>query len=169
MKKTLTMAVVCFGLLATVFSCKKSKNTNLKINLTATTTGYDAVNIDIKEVWVKLTKENTGWYFLKTNNTSINLATFKEGRDTLLALGSLPLSEIREVRFILGSRNSIVHHAKTYPLGINPNLENNAVSIHLKRVLTTENENVTFNIDISKSIANPSPNEYLLNPVIQVK
>lgn len=170
MKKQLTMAVVGFSLLSFLFSCSKPKNTNLQVYLTATpSSAYEAVNVDIKEVWVKTTKDNTGWFFLKTNQNTLNLNRIASGRDTILAVGSIPMAEIREVRFILGTRNSVIKSAKCYPAGVNPNLENNAVTLQVKRILQSENERVTFTFDVPSSINTTNQNEYFINPVIRLK
>ncbi len=170
MNKTETMAVVGLALLASLAGCsKKTNTTEINVGLTSTSSSYEAVNVQIKEVWIKVTKENTGWFFLKTEANALDLNTLSTGVESILAKGSIPISEIREVRFILGNSNTLVKQGVSYPLAIASALEGNAISLRIQRPLNKENEKVIFSMDVKASISNPSNNEYVLNPVIRLK
>ena len=114
MKKNII--VVLASIAATVMlitSCSKddsdSKTTTLKVRLTDAPTAYEEVNVDIREVRVKFSDDSTnnGWVTLNTYPGIYNLLAYQNGVDTLLATGNFPVQVLKEIRFVLGSNNTI--------------------------------------------------------------
>lgn len=91
-------------------ACSKSNNsgsTNLTIRLTDAPFDAQEVNIDIREVRVNFRDDSTGFVPLITKAGIYNLLTLQNGKDTALATGAVETGNLKEVRFILGSNNSI--------------------------------------------------------------
>jgi hypothetical protein len=84
---------------------------------------YDSIFLDIQRVEVKV-EDSTGaehWDTLSIRAGVYNILNFKNGLDTLLAVGYVPNGEVEKIRITLGSRNSVVLKGVTIPLtNINP-------------------------------------------------
>jgi hypothetical protein len=169
MNKTLTMAVVGFGLLVSVVSCNKPKSTQLNVNLSATVTNYDAIEIQVQEVWIKTDEDNSGW--LRLPNYDKPLSFFKTGslKDTILASGGVAPGEIRMVKFVFGDNNKVVKDNKTYALQFPTKQDAKLVVINLKKSLSGEHDALNLLFDIEASVSSPSAGVYVFNPKIKLQ
>jgi len=102
----LTASVAAIVLIA----CSKentSTNTELKIKLTDAPVNAYEVNVDIQQVRVNFRNDSSGWVNLNTMAGVYDLLGLQNGIDTLLATGTIPSNSVKEIRFVLGSSNSI--------------------------------------------------------------
>ena len=169
MNKTYTMAVVGLTVALLLSACSKTTNTTLRIHLTSNPGSYEAVNVEIKAVWVKVAKENTGWFFLKTSDQMLNLNRIANGKDTIIATGEIPQSDIKEVRMIFGPKNSIVSAGKPYNLQLSSDLDGGGVNIRFQQTCNTDVSRVTFDLDATASVKESGTNQFTFNPVIRAK
>src|SRR6476620_3938640 len=102
-----------------LMACKKeSSGTTLKVKLTDAPAAYDEVNVDIREVKIKMDDDSTSWITLSTSAGVYNLLDFQKCVDTLIAQAQVTGSVIKEVRLILGTENYIKIGNDTIPLTI---------------------------------------------------
>lgn len=167
MKTPYTIALAGMAYLMMATGCQRSQNCNLNIHLTGIPANYQEVNVEIKEVWVKLQKENTGWFLLKTNKSIYNLQKLQQGRDTFIATGIVPQSEIKEIRLVLGDQNSITNLGSKYPLSLARGAEN-GLRIQTKVALIGENDRLTIDFDAAASITEDGKDAYKLMPVLKL-
>ncbi len=154
-----------------ISACQKENNdatTNLKIRLTDNPFNATAVDVDIREVKVNMRDDSSGWTSLITNAGIYNLLDFQNGADTLIAQGNVPTGTLKEIRFILGSNNSITINNIVYPLTI-PSGSESGLKIKINKRLATSYDSLVIDFDAALSIMQTGNGDYKLKPVLKVK
>ncbi len=176
MKFKILLPVVIFFTFV-ILSCTKDDNAGnnaVNIRLTDAPTELDSVFVDIREVRVKAgndindTLNDNGWYTLNTSAGVYNLLSLQNGVDTLLASGTVPMGYVKEIRFILGSNNSVVDSfGVTYPLTI-PSGSESGLKIKVNKKLNATLNTILIDFDTDLSIKKESTG-YKLRPVLKLK
>ncbi len=162
---TAALAVVLFN------ACQKesaSGTTNLRVHLTDNPFNASEVNIDIMEVRVNVRDDSSGWVKLNTNAGIYNLLDLQNGVDTVLASGIIPTGSLSEVRFVLGTHNSIKIDSAVYPLTI-PSGSESGLKIKLNKQLNAAIDSLIVDFDAAMSIIQTGNGEYKLKPVLRIK
>jgi hypothetical protein len=199
MKNTLMkkLAFLSLGLItAALFSCSKDSEsplstipggdgtvntgakTMLHIRLTDAPVNYDSVVVNIQEVLVKFsdddsssidsTSADSGWVSLTTNAGFYDLLSFQNGLDTLIAASSVPTDTLQQIRMILGSGNYIVVGGAPFPLSI-PSGSQSGLKINLNKILNPVLDSVIIDFDAAASVKQQGNGKYFLRPVLLVK
>ena len=158
------------------FACQKDNTdtanngtTQLKVKMTDAPILADTVNVDIREVWVNFRSDSTqGWLMLNTHAGVYNLLGLQNGVDTLLAVATVPADTLRQIRFVLGSNNSIVVSGIRYPLTI-PSGEESGLKIKVNKKLNVNLDSLVIDFDAALSIHQTGNGAYILRPVLKVK
>jgi len=170
--RILTCLVMVTAILTLSFAgCKKDNGdtTELKIRLTDNPYNATEVNVDIREVNVKLNDDDPeGWISLNTNKGIYNLLDFQDGIDTVLAQGLVPTGKLKEIRFVLGDNNSITIDQVNYPLTI-PSGSESGLKIKLDKQLRSSLDSLLIDFDAALSIIQTGTGEYKLKPVLKIK
>jgi Domain of unknown function (DUF4382) len=127
MKTILKIAIpVAAILMLLLLGCKKEENSvsgkqKLQVYLTDNPVNFQAVNINIQKVEVKIEVDSGGverefWETLQIRPGIYNILNFRNGVDTLLAQGFVTTGEIKKLRVTLGTGNTVVVDNVTYPL-----------------------------------------------------
>jgi hypothetical protein len=164
MKKLSLYAVVFFSLL--ILSCKKDKGTaSLNVRLHDAPALYDSVKIDIQKVMVHTNV--TGWITLNSNAGIYDLLTLQNGVDTLLVPPQdVPESKLSQIRFILGSNNTVVVSGTSYPLELSSQDESGLkLNIH-QDLIDNSAYTIVIDFDAAQSIHETGNNTYKLKPVL---
>lgn len=152
-------------------ACTKNENANetttLKIRMTDAPAAWDEVNVDLQEVRVNFADDSTGWVALQTNAGIYDLLTLQNGLDTLIAQGTVPTGNVKEIRFLLGSANTIVVNGQTYPLTI-PSGGSSGLKIKVNKNLATSVDSLLVDFDAALSIKDEG-GSYKLRPVLKLK
>ncbi len=159
-----------------IASCNKGDNngatSTLSVRLTDGPTNLAEVNVDIKEVRVKFsddTSSTSGWLSMPTNAGVYNLLGLQNGVDTLLATLVVPQETIKEIRFILGSNNSIKDtFGVVYPLTI-PSGSESGLKIKVNKKLNASIETLLIDFDAALSIFQTGSGDFKLKPVLKIK
>ncbi len=167
---------IAFSLLmgiTVLYSCKKDNETisTLQVKLTDAPTALDQVNVDIKEVHVKFSDDslsNDGWVTLATNARVYNLLGLQNGVDTVLATGTFSNKVVKEIRFILGTNNTIKDNGIVYPL-IVPSGSESGLKIKVSKSLQATLETLIIDFDAALSVKKEGPGDYKLRPVLKIK
>lgn len=157
-------------LLATI-SCQKDNNndsTHLKVRLTDNPYQASEVNVDIREVNVKLNNDSSGWTQLETHAGIYNLLDLQNGIDTLLAQAVVPTGTLKEVRLVLGNENSIKIGDNVYPLTI-PSGAESGLKIKLNKTLNASLDSLLIDFDAALSVLQEGTGDYKLKPVLKIK
>jgi hypothetical protein len=151
-------------------ACQKENegSTNLTIHLTDNPFNASEVNVDIREVRVNLSDDSSGWINLNTRAGVYNLLDLQNGIDTVLAQGIIPTGMLKEIRFVLGSNNSIKIDTTVYPLTI-PSGSESGLKIKLNKNLNASVDSLLIDFDAAMSIIQTGTGEYKLKPVLKIK
>jgi hypothetical protein len=164
-----TAMTIAATVLMAVYSCQKEESTTqLTVRLTDNPYNATEVNVDIKEVKVNMRDDDGGWISLSTNQGIYNLLDFQNGIDTVLAQGIVPTGPVREIRFVLGNKNSITIDSINYPLSI-PSGSESGLKLKIDRQLTSSVDSLLIDFDAAMSILQEGTGDYKLKPVLKIK
>ncbi|PZR25601.1 MAG: hypothetical protein DI535_17440 [Citrobacter freundii] len=169
--RLLTCFAVATLAVFTFISCQKDEDNTTQLSIHLTDSPFDAteVNVDIREVTVKMNdNEPESWTTLHTKAGVYNLLDFQNGIDTVLATGLVPTGPLKEVRFILGSNNSITIDNVNYPLTV-PSGSESGLKIKIDKQLRTSVDSLLIDFDAALSIHQTGNGKYILQPVLKVK
>jgi len=152
-----------------IYACQKEDtgNSTLRIRMTDAPTALEEVNIDLREVNVKFAKDSGGWVSMQTNAGIYNLLDFQNGVDTLIAQGTYPEGDVKEIRLVLGNNNSVKESGQVYPLVI-PSGGESGLKIKINKKLRTGLDSLLIDFDALLSIKKER-DQYKLRPVIKLK
>ena len=174
MKTTLLFALLTLTFMGIFYACTKGSaengsTTTFKVNLTDNPLAAQEVNIDLKEVRVNFKEGSDEWSVLPTNSGIYNLLDFRNGVDTTIATGSITANEVREIRLVLGTNNSIRINDMVHPLTI-PSGSETGLKIKLGQSLRKGMEQeVTIDFDAALSVHQTENGTYILKPVLKLK
>ena len=167
MKTTLYffMSVLTIGFFT---SCsKENKTVPIKILLTDNPVDYESVNVEIKGIQVKINKDDAGWIDIASKDTTINLLDLQNGITTVLAEDNVPEGILKEVRFILGTDNTVVVNGVTHEMQT-PSAEDSGLKIKIDKKLGETLNTFTLDFDAALSVKEEN-GSYKLMPVIKLK
>jgi hypothetical protein len=155
-----------------LIACSKenaAESTTVKIRLTDNPVNAEEVNVDIQQVRVKFREDSaTGWANLDTHAGIYNLLGLQNGVDTLLAVGTIPTNVVKEIRFVLGTNNSIKVAGVTYPLTI-PSGSESGLKIKVNKQLNGTLDSLLIDFDAALSIHQIGTGAFHLKPVLKIK
>ena len=174
--KTVFCAAAMSSLL--LVACSKDNDTStLQLRLTDAPLSVEEVNVEILEVRVNM-KEATpadapeessnGWIKMETKQGIYNLLELQNGIDTLIGTAVLPTGTVKEIRFVLGSNNTIKENGVTYPLVI-PSGSSSGLKIKVDKKLKADLETLLIDFDAALSVQKEGTEDYKLRPVLKVK
>lgn len=174
MKKTV-FAVGMTALLAIVIlvACEKDKSndnqqTTLKVRMTDAPILADSVKVDIRQVRVNFRNDSSSWVDLNTYAGVYDLLQLQNGVDTLLAAGVIPSNNVQEIRFVLGTNNTIVVAGISYPLTI-PSGAESGLKLKINKQLNGPIDSILIDFDAAMSIHQTGTGSYKLMPVLKIK
>ncbi len=145
------------------------RSTTVKVRLTDNPVNAQEVNVDIQQVRVKFAEDSiNGWATLDTHAGIYNLLGLQNGVDTLLAVGVIPTNVVKEIRFVLGSNNTIKVAGITYPLTI-PSGSESGLKIKVNKKLNGTLDSLLIDFDAALSIHQTGAGAYQLKPVLKIK
>ena len=149
-------------------SCKKENNkVPVQILLTDNPIAYDEVNVEITGIQVKLDKDTTGWVSLETERGVYNLLALQNGLTDTIAVGDVPEGILKEVRFILGSNNTVKVGGEIKPLVV-PSGSESGLKVKIDKKLGETLNTFILDFDAALSVKEESDG-YKLRPVIKIK
>ncbi len=182
MKNFKTLLFACSLAVFALVSCKKNneKTSTLQIRLTDAPTSLEEVNVEIKEVEVKIREttretpatgaipETEGWVKMETNGRVYNLLELQNGVNEVLATVDLPTGVVEEIRLILGTNNSVRENGVESPLVI-PSGSTSGLKIKVDKALNASLETITIDFDAALSVKKEGDRDFKLRPVIRLK
>ncbi|HEV8282994.1 MAG TPA: DUF4382 domain-containing protein [Chitinophagaceae bacterium] len=166
-KNALFITTLLFGVVL-ISSCKKENHlAPIQILLTDKPADYDSVNVHIVGIEVQLNGDGEAWIPINTKDSIYNLLDLQNGITTLIAQDTIPAGVLQQVRFILGSGNTIVVNGTSYPLET-PSAEYSGLKVKIGRALSEALNTFTLDFDASLSV-NEENGAYKLRPVIQMR
>lgn len=166
--------ILILFLLASTFiiGCNDIEENNagvLMVRLTDSPAEYEEVLIDVQELWINVTDDDSGWTQLPLLvQGQIDLLQLTNGNDTLLSEESIPAGRISQMRMVLGENNQLKKEGEYYDLET-PSAQQSGLKFNIH---TTLEEGVTYEMvldfDAAQSIVEQGDGKYSLKPVIKV-
>jgi hypothetical protein len=161
----------------TLNSCTKSnsandQNSRINIYLTDAPGNYQAVWIDIQQVMVKNSSDNSdqGWISVPLLRPGrYNLLALRNGQDTILGGVSLPAGPVSQIRLVLGNDNQLVLEDGTTVDLKTPSAQESGLklNVHADLIAGIPYE-LVMDFDAARSIVKAgNSGQYLLKPVIR--
>ena len=115
-----------------------------------------------------MTDDSSGWQSVKTVPGIYNLLDLQNGVDTLVGAADIPAGTLKEIRLILGSRNSIMIDSVVHPLTI-PSGSESGLKIKLNKKLQAGTDALVIDFDAALSVLKLDEQNYHLRPVLKIK
>lgn len=165
--KRILITLFSFSAILVYSSCKKDAHgTTLKVKLTDAPAAYEEVNVDIKEVNVKMDGDTSSWISLPTAAGIYNLLEYQDGVDTLIADAVLTGNKISEIRLVLGTENYIRSGGDSIPMVI-PSGSESGLKIKMNHTLNGSIDYLTLDFDAALSVKVEN-GDYRLRPVVRI-
>lgn len=160
-------------------SCMKSStydpkggNANMHVYLTDDPGIFDKLYIDIKDVQVKLSNDESdsvGWQSINLVRKGVyNLLDFRNGADTILGSLSVPAGPVSQMRLILGTNNSVVVGGISFPLQT-PSAQQTGLKLLINTTLSAGIDyHFTMDFDAARSIIQTGNGKFMLKPTIRI-
>jgi len=165
--KTRSILYASIAFLIVLFnSCKKEGGTApIQILLTDKPAIYDSVNVHIVGMEVKISNES--WIPIHVKDSTYNLLDLQNGITTVLALDTIPVGVLQEVRFILGNNNYCYVNGTAYPMDT-PSADDSGLKVKINKALNETLNSFTLDFNVSLSVQEEN-GAYKLHPVIQLR
>lgn len=156
------------AILLVACSKENNKSTTLKVRMTDAPLDADSVNVEILQVNANFRNDSSGWVMLNTNAGIYDLLGLQNGVDTLLAVGTIPSNAVQEIRFVLGTANTIVVNGISYPLTI-PSGAESGLKLKINKQLNGSIDSILIDFDAALSVHQTGTGDYQLRPVLKIK
>jgi hypothetical protein len=169
--KILTTILIVCSLMLSV-SCKKNEtgptpqNTSYNMYMTDSPGDYQAVYVNI--IGAQVNSDVTGWVNLNVKAGIYNLLSLSNGKDTLLASGSVAVGTASQIRLILGpTGNTVVVNGVSYPL-MTPSAQQSGLKLDVHaQFVNGVQYNILLDFDAGMSVVAEGNGSYILKPVIR--
>ncbi|HWR93704.1 MAG TPA: DUF4382 domain-containing protein [Flavobacterium sp.] len=183
LNKNIFNSIVLLLLSLLIFACSDSDNNSinnttiegkskLKISLTDSPGDYEEVNIEVIDVKIKNTEDNSdnGWESIGDINTGIyNLLDLTGGVTAILADNEVPSGYLSQIRLILGTNNTVVIDGVTYPLDT-PSAQQSGLKLKVNETLYPNYAyKYLIDFDVDKSVVSAgNSGKHILKPVMRL-
>lgn len=166
-------------IIISMFSCSPSaenqlpEKTNVSVTLKASNSRYEAVNVEINDVLLKVIDDDSEpkcWLSLNAQNTgSYNLSNLASGESIMLVNNKkIAKGQVFQIWLDLGDKNSVVIEGKEYALSM-PRFHQAGLMVEASQYLKA-GTNYTFNLEfeVDESIVETDVEGYIvLKPVLR--
>ncbi len=133
------------------------ENSLVNVKLAATPSTLNALNLDIKEVQLRVLEDENdpnAWLHLNTINTGVHDLTELRNNAiiTLVDFEQVPAEFIYNIKLVLGDDNTAVKYGLTYDLQIDDAYENASINIVEKQFQKNKLYELTLELNIDESI-----------------
>ncbi len=171
-KLKFTFSIFCFIAAISIYSCREeASSTSIpEVNIYLTDAPVDAEEVNVEILSIVIKGEETDEIELGTISGIYNLLDFQNDIDTLIASGNVTsIEQIKEVRMILGTENSIKIGGVLYPLTI-PSGSESGLKLKVNLDLDDLNlVNLLIDFDACASVVETGNGSYHLKPVLKLK
>ncbi|HTK81111.1 MAG TPA: DUF4382 domain-containing protein [Bacteroidota bacterium] len=171
MQRKITIAIISILLAVVLAGCDKqpislSNQGELKILMTDSPAGFDAVNIVVKSVQVN--SATHGWITINDSLRTFNLLSLTNGASVILGDAMLDAGHYTQIRLILDEGSNVVVNGVTYPLRIPSGLQTGIKLIHEFTLQADYTYELMLDFDANRSINQLGNGTYQMKPVIRI-
>ena len=154
-------------IIAAFSGCQKDDShptSTLVMSLSDDPAAYDEVNVEVIEIEVHTDAE--GWKTIPVTDSIYNLLTLHGNNAAFLANAVLPSGTLSQVRLILGTHNSVVIGADTFPLLLSSEDETGLKMNINKNLVGGVTYDLLIDFDAAQSVVEEGNGSYRLKPVL---
>lgn len=174
MRTAIKLIIGVVALFGIATSCKKEDHSGdaphgyMTVKMTDAPADYLAINIDITGMEIHTATD--GWISVPIRKGIYNLLELQNNIAVVIVDDNrLPAGNVSQVRFILGSNNTIVNEQGSFPLKV-PSGEESGLKVNINEVLDmNEHMVVLLDFDAKASVVQNGAGDYHLKPVIKIK
>lgn len=167
----LMMLVIVASIFFQNCSNETSQMSRLQVILVDAPGDYEKVNIDLKDILINRTDDDSSWESIGNVQQGIyNLLDYTGGAEALLADSELPSGEIKQIRLLLGPNNSLILKNKDSVKLDTPSAQQSGLKLNVNATLEGGVlYSFILDFDADKSIVKAgNSGKYILKPVIRV-
>lgn len=129
---------------------------------------FQEVNVDVQRIEVNREEdEETGWTTVGEPDEVYDLLELINGAQTVLGEEELEAGTYRQIRLILGDRNTVVIDDESYDMMV-PSGQQTGVKLNIDAEIESGIEyNLLLDFDAKRSVVQRGQGDYLLKPVIK--
>jgi hypothetical protein len=175
MMKNLLKSVMLLGLLSVgMQACKKddpdpmpeSQTATVNMHLKDAPGDYDAVWLNVQSVEVTM-EGKAAVQLIPFRPGMYDIMKFRNGLDTLLLRGTVPVGKVGQIRLILGDGNTVVVDGVPQPL-TTPSAQESGLKLNVNETFVAGGAyDIWLDFDAGKSIHETGNGKYMLKPVIR--
>lgn len=164
--RSFTRVIMVSMVVILVAACKKADTDKTYLEIVLVDNPYEAseVNIDVQKVRINFSTDSTSWIDLSTKAGVYNLLDYQNGNSVTIAQGIVRTDQVRQIRFVLGSNNSIKVDNDVYALKV-PSGSESGIRVRMKKQLKEEFDTITIDFDSAISIYQDGAGEYIFKPI----
>ena len=165
--KKLPLLLVVTLIIAAFSGCQKDNShptSTLVMSLADDPGAYDQVNVEVIEIQVHTDAD--GWTTIPVTDSIYNLLLLHGNNAAFLANAVLPSGTLSQVRLILGTHNTVVIGADTYPLLLSSEDETGLKMNINKNLVGGVTYDLLIDFDAAQSIVEEGNGSYRLKPVL---
>lgn len=159
--------IVFFALIG----CNKDKSSygHMVVNMKDAPIEFKEVNVDIREVQVHYSGNESGWKTLNTNTGLYDLLKLQDGVTAVIAdEEELPIGKVTQIRLILGVNNTVLTQDTIYPLELSSQ-DKTGLKLNTNfSVFSNKTVKILVDFDAEKSIVVASDSTFKLKPVLKI-
>lgn len=166
--KTKHLLPILVIFLVFAFSCKDKevKFSPVQFYLMDSPGNFDAVNIHIKKIEARVIADSAVWIPMDTKDTIVNVLHLQDSITMQVAQDDVPQGVLKQIRFTLGTDNSVVIGGVSYPLQLST-IGSPSLLIDIDKKLNEVFNGFILDFDASHSIVEDS-GHYRLDPAIKL-
>ena len=172
--KRLTLSIICFTALATLWSCSDDDSSaeaqgtaRVAVRLVDAPGDFEAVNIDVQDVVIKYNGDEEEVEIGEVATGVYDLLELTGGVSALLVDDEVPAGDISQIRLVLGENNTIQVDGELFDLST-PSAQQSGLKLQVNETLE-DGILYEFILDfmVEESIVTQGSGTYSLKPVIR--
>lgn len=169
----LFIAIVCGSILFQGCNSNSNANSNGKAKVTASITDspglFTALNVEVDQIEIHKTgasDSTSGWVVICDSTVNVNIMDLTNGKTHLLGSNNIDAGTYDQIRFVLGTNNTVTVGGVTYPITI-PSGSQTGIKINSNMTISPgENFNLLLDFNAAQSIHMTGNGVFMMKPVI---
>lgn len=171
MKNLMKLSILAILFLAFAACSDDDKNedqtSRMMVHLTDAPGDYDAVYVDVQDVVIKYSDDDSEVSLGNINTGVYDLLELTGGLTLLLADEEVPSGNVTQMRLVLGDDNTVVVDGETFDLAT-PSAQQSGLKLNINQTLEAGIlYEFILDFDVEESIVEQGNGGYLLKPVIR--
>lgn len=152
-----------------VLSNAKNGNAKVTTSITDSPGVFTALNVEVDQISIHKSSASdttSGWVVICDSTVNVNIMNLTNGKTHLLGSNNINAGSYDQIRFLLGSNNTVTVGNVTYPITI-PSGTQTGIKINANITINPgENFNLLLDFNAAQSVVKAGNGVFMLKPVI---